>query len=81
MSSFNEFYRYLLQQGYVVTRTGAGSCIMMTGPNGKKISFSQSWRQGNEQRHSEKNFKTGRDKTVQESENGKENLLFGCLRK
>ena len=39
MSSFNEFYRYLLQQGYVVTRTDAGSCIMMTGPNGKKFPF------------------------------------------
>lgn len=39
MSSYNEFFKYLIRNGCRVERTGAGSCVMMTGPNGKKFPF------------------------------------------
>lgn len=39
MSSFNEFFKFLLKNGCKVCRTGAGSCRMMIGPNGRKFPF------------------------------------------
>lgn len=39
MSSYNEFFKFLIKNGCKVDREGAGSCKMMTGPNGKKFPF------------------------------------------
>lgn len=39
MSSYNEFLKFLIEKGCRVVRTGAGSCIMMIGPNGKHFPF------------------------------------------
>jgi hypothetical protein len=35
MSSFNEFYKFLIKNGCRVDRKGKGSCVMLIGPNGK----------------------------------------------
>ncbi len=39
MSSFNEFYKFLIKNGCKVSRNGKGSCIMMIGVNGKQFPF------------------------------------------
>ncbi len=39
MSSFNEFYKFLIKNGCRVDRQGKGSCVMLIGPNGKKFPF------------------------------------------
>lgn len=39
MSSYNEFFKFLIESGCRVDRTGAGSCKMLIGPNGKRFPF------------------------------------------
>jgi len=39
MSSYNEFFKFLIANGCKVERTGAGNCKMMIGPNGKLFPF------------------------------------------
>ena len=39
MSSYNEFFKFLIKCGCKVDREGAGSCKMMIGINGKKFPF------------------------------------------
>ena len=39
MSSYNEFYKFLIKSGCQFVRQGAGSCKMLKGINGKEFPF------------------------------------------